>query len=770
MNSQAELDAILDAEIMSAVDTFEAQARAVVNKPLSRRSILNLSAGAAGGLMLGFVMSGSRQANAATATASPDKSQLNAFISIKPDGRITIMAKNPEIGQGVKTSLPMIIAEELDASWVDVDVVQSPINDKLYGMQWAGGSQSVPTNWALLRKAGATGRAMLVEAAARQWKVAASECTTADSTVFHAASNRSAKYAELASAAAKLPVPAEASLKLKDRSQFKLIGQRIGGVDNEAIVTGKPLFGIDVVLPGMLYAVYEKCPAVGGRPVSFNEAEIKAMPGVKDAFIVEGNGNLTQLQHGVAIVADTTWAAFQAKRKLHVQWDETEASKDSWTDFTAQARELHKQPKGKDVIYTSEGIDEAMNGAVKRVKSFYSYPFISHATLEPQNCTAWRQGDKIEFWAPTQIPGPNPGGLSGWPYLTKDLKLAPENITVNQTRIGGGFGRRLNNDYMCEVAAIASRVNAPVKLTWTREDDMRHDMYRSGGFHSLEGGLDANGKLVAFRDHFITFTGNGKSGVMGGAMNGSEFPVPVVAKSEVTQTLIPLKIPCGPMRAPGSNVFSFALNSFLGELSAAAKRDHVEFLLEILGEPRWLKEGSYGALHTRRAADVIKLAAEKSGWGRKDLPAGRALGIAFYFCHQGHVAEVAEVSMEGDKIIIHKVTFAADVGPIVNRSGAEQQAEGAIMDGISTAMNLKLAIENGRVQQGNFDQYNILRIKDAPPVVESHFINSEFEPTGLGEPTYAPVAPAIANAVFNLTGRRIRSLPFVDALKEKTSV
>jgi len=740
----------------------------IMNPQLSRRTVLNMSAGAAGGLMLGFQLGGSQEAQAAAGEFTP-----NAYITIQPNGRIVIMAKNPEIGQGVKTSLPMIVAEELDAAWTDVDVVQSPINDKLYGMQWAGGSQSIPQNWKTLRAAGGTARAMLVEAAARQWKVPAAELTTADSTVFHAASNRSAKYATLASAAAKLPVPDAKTLKLKDKSEFKLLGTFVTGVDNEEIVTGKPLFGIDVQLPGMLYAVYEQCPAAGGKPVSFNEAEIKAMPGIKDAFIVEGNGNLAQLAHGVAIVGESTWAVFRAKRALHVKWDETEASKDSWTSFTAQAQEFAKQPKGANVVVAAEGIDEAMNGAAKKLKAFYSYPFISHATLEPQNTTAWRKGDKLEIWSPSQIPGPNPPVFSAHPFLTGTLKIAPENFTIHQTRIGGGFGRRLNNDYMCQAAAIAWRVEGtPVKLVWTREDDMRHDMYRAGGFHQLEGGLDANGKLVAFRDHFITFTANGKSGTMGAAMNGAEFPINVLpGKAEVSQTLIPLKVPCGAMRAPGSNVFAFVLNSFLHELSVAAGRDHVEFLLEVLGEPRWLKEGNYGTMHTRRAADVIKLVADKSGWAnQKSLPAGHALGIAFYHCHQGHVAEVAEVSVEGGKIKIHKVTFAADVGPIVNLAGAQAQAEGAIIDGISSMMHLKLGLENGRIQEGNFDQYNMMRIHEAPPVIESHFINSEFDPTGLGEPTYAPVAPAVANAVFTLTGKRVRSFPFMEEFAKTGTV
>ena len=744
----------------------------LTEKRLSRRSVLNLSAGAAGGLMLGFTIGAPSSAMAARGDFEP-----NAYITIKPNGRITILAKNPEVGQGSKTSLPMIIAEELDAAWSDVDVEMAPLNPALYGMQWAAGSSGTPQNWTSHRQAGATARAMLVEAAARQWGVPAAACTTRDSTVFHDASQRSATYGALATQAARLPVPDVKMLKLKERSEFRLLGKRIGGVDNDAIVTGKPLFGIDTQLPGMLYAAYEKCPAVGGRVVSANLDEIRAMPGVKDVFVVEGQPSL--LRPGIAIVADSTWNAFRAKAALQVKWDESKASQDDWEALSAKARELSKNPKGEKVVVTSEGIDAAFAGAATKVKAFYSYPFLSHANLEPQNCTVVRTGNKLEMWAPTQMGGPIKGPfehLSLYGFVSKLLGIPEEDITVHQIRGGGGFGRRGFNDYAVEAAVIAWRTNAPVKLTWTREDDMRNDHYRAGGFHALEGGLDDKGKLVAFRNHFISFNIAGdygvafgprtdKTPVVGGDMNASEFPAPLLAHAEITQTLLPLATTCGAWRAPGSNVFAFAVQGFMHELAVAGKRDHVEFLLEILGAPRWIKEGSPGAIHTRRAADVIKLAAEKAGWGLQ-LPPGRALGLAFYFSHMAHIAEVAEVSMEkGNKIRVHKVTVAADVGPIINLSGAENQVQGSVIDGLS-AMNQALNIENGRIQQGNFDQYEILRMPDAPTEVDVHFIESEFAPTGLGEPALPPIAPAVANAVFTLTGRRMRSMPFKDAVRD----
>ncbi|MEP7246657.1 MAG: molybdopterin cofactor-binding domain-containing protein, partial [Gammaproteobacteria bacterium] len=730
----------------------EAQRYATNNYPqLSRRSFLNLSASATGGLLLGFSI-GSAPAVGAKATSF----QPNAFLSIAPDGRVTIMAKNPEIGQGIKTALPMIIAEELDVPWAAVNVVQAPVDMKRFGAQFSGGSMSIALNWDELRQAGAAARSMLVEAAARGWRVSSSECRTRDAAVVHDASNRRAEYASLVRLAAGLPIPDVKALKLKTRSEYKLLGTRVAGVDNEAVVTGKPLFGIDQSLPGMLHAVYEKCPAVGGKVLRANLARIKTMPGVKDAFAIEGNGNDFQLRAGVAIIADSTWNAFRAKSALQIEWDETQASKDSWTAFSDRARAL-AGARAENIIFATDGFERTLSSAKRIHKAFYHYPFVAHATLEPQNCMAWRRNDKLEIWAPSQVPGVAPPIFSAWDYLTKDLGFAPENVTVHQTRVGGGFGRRLYNDYMCEAAAIAMRVDAPVKLTWTREDDMRHDKYRAGGFHYLEGGLDANGRLIAFRNHSISFSADGKEAVAGGEVSATDFPAGLVQHAEIGQTLIPLKIPCGPMRAPGSNVQAFVIQGFLHELAVVANRDYVEFLLEILGESRWLKDGDPSALHTGRAASVIKLAAEKAGWGRK-MPAGQGLGLAFCFSHFAHVAEVAEVRVTSDnKVEIVKVTVAADVGPIVNRSGAENQVEGSIVDAVSTMMNQKLSIENGRIKEGNFDQYPLLRIASTPQI-DVHFIESDFAPTGLGEPAFPPTAPAVGNAIFAATGRRLRSL------------
>jgi isoquinoline 1-oxidoreductase subunit beta len=598
-------------------------------------------------------------------------------------------------------------------------------------------------------------RAMLISAAAKEWGVPESECETGSSRVRHAASGRELGYGALAEKAAELPVPAAASVQLKERSAFKLVGTRVTGVDNRKLVTGEPLFGIDQTLPGMLHAVYEKCPAAGGRVKEANLEEIRERPGVQHAFVVEGNGKLTEIMPGVAIVATSTWTALQAKRALRVTWDESDAAKDSWKDAQAQARKLAKQ-QGPQSIRASGDVEKAFQEAKKTVEGFYTYPFVAHASLEPQNCTAWFQDDRIELWAPTQTPEGARSAVAGL------LGLPEDRVTLNQTRAGGGFGRRLINDPVCEAAWISKQIGAPVKLLWTREDDMAHDFYRVGGFHALRGAVDAKGALSAWQDHFITFSMDGQNPVAGGNLAADEFPAPLVPSVRVTQSMLPLKTPCGPWRAPRSNAIAFAVQSFLHELSAAAGRDHLEFLLEIMGDPRWLQPGNPVALNTGRAAGVLRKAAEESGWG-KPLQKGRGRGLAFHFSHAGHFAEVAEVSVDAKrKLTLHRVTVAADIGPVINRSGAENQCEGSVIDGWSTMLGLELELEKGRIQPANFDRYPLLRMPHAPRV-DVHFIESDFPPTGAGEPALPPVAPAICNAIFAATGKRVRSLPLTRA-------
>ena len=475
-----------DPNIRAAIHDAEADSNAVWQK-LNRRTFLKLTGLAGGGLTLAACIS---SGPAAVTDEQPGDFAPNAFISIAPDGSVLIYSKSPEIGQGIKTSAPMIVAEELDADWADVRVEQASINPDVYGRQSAGGSRSIASAWDQLREAGATARAMLVNAAAESWGVAVDECTTAASFVMHEPTGRRLSYGELAGQAAKLRVPDKSTLTFKSRDDYGLIGKRISGVDNEKIVTGKPLFGIDQTLPGMLYASYSKCPATGGRVRDANLDEIRALPGIRDAFVLEGNDIVSELMPGVAIVGDSTWATQSARARLRIDWDESDASTDSWSDLAEQAAALSNK-QGATVMREFGNVDEAFTNAEQTLDAFYSYPFVSHAPLEPQNCTAWYHDGDMEIWAPTQRPDRAKDNVANVLGISKDR------VTLHQLRVGGGFGRRLMNDYTCEAAAIARKVGAPVKLQWTREDDMAHDFYRPGGFHALQASLDNNGKLSA---------------------------------------------------------------------------------------------------------------------------------------------------------------------------------------------------------------------------------------------------------------------------------
>jgi isoquinoline 1-oxidoreductase subunit beta len=727
---------------------------------LSRRGFIKLTGVAGGGFVLALSL-GPAAEKAFAQTASNADASLNPYVQIRPDGKIVLFAKNPDVGQGVKTSLPLIVAEELDADWDHVEVRQSVISAELYGLQLAGGSTSIPMNFDTLRRAGATARAMLVAAAAQTWNVPASELSTDKSVVRHAKSGRSATYGELAAAAAKMSVPSADAVALKPKSAFRLLGKRVTGVDNDTIVRGKPLFSIDQRVPGMLYATFTKAPAIGGRAVSANLDHVRTLPGVKHAFILGELGTpvLFDLSgapaaaSGVAVVASTTWAAFQAKKALQVQWDESNASHDSWTAAVAEAKRLATQPPAQ-VLGKAGDVDAAFASG-RTVEGLYGYHYVSHADLEPQNCTAWHKGDSVEIWAPTQTP------QSAVDAIAKLAGLPKDKVLLHQLRGGGGFGRRLANDSVCEAVLISKQAgNLPVKVQWMREDDMAFDYYRAGGFHSLKAAVDKQGKLSGWQNHFITFSMDGTTPVSSGNIDKAEFPASVVANQRMVQSLIASKIPTGPWRAPGSNVIAFCVQSFLHECSTAAKRDHVEFLVELMGEPRTLPPDPFGGVfNTGRAVAVIKAAAQRSGWGRK-MPAGRGLGLAFHFSHQGHFAEVADVSVDASKkVTVHKVWVVADIGPIVNLSSAENQCQGSVVDAVSTAMGLKITFENGRVEQSNFDKYPLLRI-DKAPEVDVHFLDTDYPPTGCGEPAFPPVAPAVANAIFAATGQRPRTLPF----------
>lgn len=730
-----------------------------------RRDFLRKSVFAGGGLVLGFYLDsalGGAGDHIAKPSAAPGGFAPNAFIRIAPDGAVTLISKQPEIGQGIKTSLPMILAEELEVDWRDVVIVQGDL-DPAYGSQSAGGSRSTPTHYEEFHRLGATARTMLVEAAARTWKVPAGELIAAGSAVHHPSTQRKLGYGRLATLAAKLPVPPPESVKLKDPKDYKLLGTRIGGVDNPRIVTGQPLFGLDVKLPGMLYAVYEKCPAFGGRVKSANLDAVKRLPGVRDAFVIEGTSDLKGLLPGVAIVAESTWAAFSARKQLQVEWDEGQVANESWEGFTAKAQALAKQP-GAQTLRQDGDVAAALKGAAKTVEAAYSYPFISHASIEPQNTTAWFRNGGIEIWAPTQNPE------AGQKIVTEVLGIPKDRITLHITRSGGGFGRRLIPDYLVEAAAIAKRVKGPVKLTWSREDDLRHDQFRAGGFHFLRGGLDAKGKLIAWHNHFVTFAHplvqDGKPALVpgsGASLSGDEFPGRWVPNCLLEQTPLECGIPMGPWRAPGSNVFAWVFHSFIDELAHAAGRDPLEFRLEILGGRDIVPgTGEKGVPYdVSRMRHVLRHVAEQAGWGKRKFPRGQGQGLAFHFSHRGYIAQVAEVTVSKDgRLKVDRVVVATDIGAqIVNPSGAENQVQGSVIDGLGTLMFQELNIERGRIVQSNFTDYPMIRIADAPTHIEVHFLKTNYPVTGLGEPALPPLAPAVCNAIFAATGQRVRRLP-----------
>jgi isoquinoline 1-oxidoreductase beta subunit len=714
----------------------------------SRRLFLQTGAAAGGGLVLSFTLSGEGKA--------AGDGKLSAYVRIAPDGGVTIVSKVPEVGQGIKTSLPMLIAEELDVDWSVVSVEQAIADNKVFGRQVAGGSQATTLEYDGLRRVGATGRFLLIAAAAARWGVPAESCATEPGVVVHGETRRRLAYGELAQAAAALTPPDPKTLVLKDPKAFRIVGKSHKSRDLDAVVTGQPLYGIDVTVPGMLYATFAKAPVFGAKVAGADLAAAKAVAGVRHAFVVEGGTNLQALMPGVAVVADSWWAARKGRNALEIQWAQHPTSAQSSAGFAAKAAELAKAPPHRTVRADGD-VDAALKGAAKVVSAAYHYPFIAHAPLEPQNCTASVKDGKVEIWAPTQNPEP------GRRLVAAALNVAESDITIHLVRGGGGFGRRLNNDYMVEAAFIAKQVGAPVKLVWTREDDTQHDFYRPGAWHNFTGGLDAKGDLVAWRDHFVTF-GEGEQFAPSAGMNATQFPARALANYKIDVSVMPLGVPTGPLRAPGNNAFGFVLQSFTDELAAASKQDPVAFRRKLLGEPRLLGEAGQGdSFHTGRMRGVLDLVAEKSGWGRK-VPKGTGLGVACHYSHLGYVAVVMEVSVTKGELKIHKVWAAVDCGSqIVNPSGAEQQVQGSILDAIGAALHQQITFENGAATQGNFGDFPLLRMAQAPPV-EVHFKLSDNRPTGLGEPAYPPAPPALCNAIFAATGKRIRSLPIGDQL------
>jgi isoquinoline 1-oxidoreductase beta subunit len=726
----------------------------------SRREVL-VSVSAAG-LTLGFVVAGKAQAQ------DDAVRPLNAYVTVAPNGLVTIRAKTPDVGQGVKTMLPMLIAEELDVAWEDVRVEMAPNDPKAYGRQFAGGSMATPMHWEDHRRVGAVARAMLIQAAATAWNCGPGDCTTEPGNVIHKPSGRKRTYGSLALACATVTPPDPKSLTLKDSKDYRIIGKPMVQYDTARIVTGQPLFGIDQRRPGMLFATYIKAPVFGAKVASADLEAAKSVKGVKAAFIVEGDpdafapgpGNIGQgLMPGVAVVADTWWAAKKGRDRLNVKWADHPTSQQSSKSYAEQAAALAAGAPQRNARNDGD-VDAALKAAAKTIEATYAYPFLSHANLEPQNCTAEFKDGKLEIWAPTQNPEP------GRQLCAKTLGLKPEDITVHMVRGGGGFGRRLANDYMVEAAWISRQVGAPVQVLWTREDDMQHDHYRPAGFHYLKGGLDAQGAVIALSDHFVSFSNNGTMAPSAG-MSPAEYPARFVPNLRYDVSMIPLGVPTGPLRAPGSNALAFVFQSFIDELAHAAGADPLEFQIKLLGDQPVVGSppAAYGA---GRMVGVLKAVRDMSPWAeRTKLPKGEGLGVGCYYSHLGYFAEVAHVAVSADgQVKVKKVWVAADVGrQIINPHGALNQVQGSVLDGLSEALHQQITIANGAVEQSNFTDYPLMRISQSCPV-EVKFLKTDFNPTGLGEPALPPAIPALTNAIFAATGKRVRSLPITpDMLK-----
>lgn len=715
----------------------------------NRRSFIKTSVAAGGGMMLGFNWLASCTSEA-TAAIPAEWFDVNAFLKIATDGKVTIFSPNPEIGQGVKTAMPMIVAEELDVDWANVLVEQAGLDTQKYKRQVAGGSQSIRQGWESLRMAGATARKMLVEAAAQQWNVPASECTTSEGKVLHAKSGQSLGYGDLAAAAAVLTVPTE--VELKEPKDFKIIGQRVKNVDINEIVTGKPLYGLDIQREGMLIAMIVHPPAFGMKLKSFDATQAKAMPGIKDVFEFsvtppEGTARewseVNAFETLVAVVGNSTWEVKKAKEALTVEW-ETVTPLENSADHEAILSELNQ--KKQDTPVRKDGNPEqAFKNAARIVERTYDAPFLAHNTLEPMNFFAHVTSDHIELIGPIQTPE------SARKSVANLFGMSEDKISIMMTRMGGGFGRRLYGHFVAEAAMISKKVGAPIKMVYTREDDMTQGTYRPAYKVTYRAALDKDNNLLA-----IHLRG---AGINGKAIMENRFPAGAVdnylAESHEHKTS---NISTGAWRAPISNFIAFAEQSFLDELAEAMGKDPIQLRIDLFERAKAKPVGEKNDYDPARFIGALKMVAEKSDWNNnKD---GVFRGVSAYYSHNTYVAQVVEVTMKENRPVIDKVYCVSDCGIVINRSGAENQAEGAIIDGIGHAMFSNLSFKNGQSEQSNFNNYRLIRFNEVPKI-ESYFVDNNESPTGLGEPTLPPIAAAVANAIYKATGTRLTKQPFM---------
>ncbi|HWZ99667.1 MAG TPA: xanthine dehydrogenase family protein molybdopterin-binding subunit [Candidatus Dormibacteraeota bacterium] len=723
---------------------------------LDRRTFLKTGAAAGTGLLIGFHLP--TFAESAEDQEKKNPNPLNAWVHITPDNHVSLILGKSEMGQGIMTALPMILAEELSLDWDKIKIEQAPTNPAIYE-HGTGGSGSIAGSYLPLRRAGAAAREMLVSAAAQRWNVNRDTCKAADGGVLHGARKNFLTYGELAEDAAKLPIPDFKTVPLKNSEDFTIVGHDKRRYEGNAKATGKAIFGIDSHVPGMQYAVIARCPIFGGKVKSFDAAKAKAVPGVKDIIQIDAVGEGAFSAGGVAVLAENSWAAMQGRKALQITWDEGPHAAES-TDWLRK-QFLENAAKPGKVIRNDGDADAAISGAAKKVEATYEFPFAAHATMEPMNCTVHIRPDGAEAWVPTQAPQ--------WAQdiIVGISKLPRESVIVHTTLMGGGFGRRYMGDFVMEAAQIAKVTGKPVQVLWTREDDMQHDFYRPASYHKLSGGVDTQGNLAAWK-HFQTSTSIDAMWSKNGAEHpeNSEFAtalfIPYVTPNyRVEYTLAQSGVPRAWWRSVEHSSSGFIVECFVDELAAAAGADPYEFRLKLIGDDRKIpdftnpKEGK--PLDTARLKNVLKIAADKGDWG-KPVPKGIGRGIAAYFSFESYTACVADVSVKNGAVKVHRLAYAVDCGRPINPEGIRAQVESAAIYGLSASLHDAITIKGGRVEQANFNDYQMPRIADTPKT-EVHVVMSKEEPTGIGEPGLPVVTASVCNAIYALTKKRIRRLP-----------
>lgn len=723
---------------------------------LDRRDFLKSGTAAGVALLVGFRLPARSRTDEVQAQEKPVVNPLNAWVRITPDNRVTLILGKSEMGQGVMTALPMILAEELYLDWKDVKIEQAATDAKVYDLG-TGGSGSVAGSWLPLRQAGAAAREMLITAAAARWNVDRDTCVAQDGGVLHGARKNFLTYGELAAEASKLPVPDVKKVPLKNSNNFTIIGKDTRRVEAKNKVDGAAKFGIDSRVPGMQFAVVARCPVFGGTVKSFDGTKAKSVAGVRDIFKINAVEKGAFTAGGVVVLADNSWAAMQGRKALKIEWDEGPAKSESTETLRKQFLENAAKP-GK-VVRNDGDADAALAGATKKIEATYEFPFAPHATMEPMNCTVHIRPDGAEAWVPTQAPQWAQDIIAGVSGLPKEL------VVVHTTLMGGGFGRRYQADFVMEAAQVAKATGKPVMVLWTREDDMQHDFYRPASYHKLHGAISKDGTVECWK-HFQTSTSIDAMWGAEAEAEKSEFATAAFIPYQtpnfrVEYALAKSAVPRAWWRSVEHSSSGFVVESFIDELAAEANADPYEFRLKIIGNDRTIpdftdpKEGK--PLNTARLKGVLKLAAEKSTWG-SPLPQGIGRGIASYYSFETYTACVAEVSVEGRTVKVHRIVYAVDCGRPINPSGVRAQVESAAIYGLSAALHDAITIKDGRVEQANFNDYEMPRIAETPKT-EVYVVQSTEQPTGVGEPGLPVVTPAVCNAVYALTRKRIRRLP-----------